>query len=681
MMMTRRVTSRRIVLTPLLAAFFALAFSHSPRADDHRNRAVEAGPEDGTSCCVLSQFLFHHDQVLVTTGRAGIFRSERRGVGWRRSMTGLVAPNGVSPIVDSLCQAPSDPRVVYALAGLEGPASPFNGLFVSTDFGESWTRRSPVLTTFGFGVCHVDPSAARTVYVEANNQNDNFRFELWKSTDAGATFKQVTLPFPASDRSGATVGRGVLYAADLDAGLFRSIDGGRSFQPVPPPPEVMSPHGPGVAGGVRVSPDGRILFVERIDPETFDFLALFRSKDGGLSYVPVRGLSAPPRFEFDPNDPTHVYTHQNDGRVYVSTDGGLTFSRAPGFEDQRFLAGVGDLSIDKRGSFYLTTGAGPFRTDDRGQTSVSLLKEFRASSVQDLAFDAAGELLAAVFHTRMVFRELHGRSFEAIGDTPAIVVDGLNASAAAIAGSPVDPDTMLVATVGQGLFRTTDGGRSWTSSVVAGSPGAYSNARMSFPTASRVYIASPGGDARGLYRSDDEGQTFVLLSSVRFGAIAADPGNPDIIYVGDYAGGSGLFKSTDGGMTLQPLNQPGMFSAILVDHFDTNVIYAGERFGGVLRSRDGGQTFQPANEGVAGAGVHGIVQDARGDLYLWIRGGGLFASDNGATTWKPVDTTEALERSGVEAGRGTVVADPRRPGRLYLGNASILRIQRDDCCN
>jgi hypothetical protein len=35
--------------------------------------------------------------VLVTTGRAGFFRSENRGARWHRSMEGLVAPNGVSP--------------------------------------------------------------------------------------------------------------------------------------------------------------------------------------------------------------------------------------------------------------------------------------------------------------------------------------------------------------------------------------------------------------------------------------------------------------------------------------------------------------------------------------------------------------------------------------------------------
>ncbi len=73
---------------------------------------------------------FHGDQLLGITGRAGIFKSLGHGAPWVRSMQGLVAQNGVSPYVISRCQAPSDPRIVYILAGLGGAVTPFNGLFL-----------------------------------------------------------------------------------------------------------------------------------------------------------------------------------------------------------------------------------------------------------------------------------------------------------------------------------------------------------------------------------------------------------------------------------------------------------------------------------------------------------------------------------------------------------------------
>src|SRR5947209_6228872 len=151
-----------------LTAVLSVALCLTARADSDDRRAREAGPEDGILCCTgVIPFLFHRNEVLTTTGRAGIFRSERRGERWQRSMKGLVASNGVSPFVGFLCQAPSQSRIVYALAGIGGAVTPFNGLFSSDDFGETWTRRASVPTGFGFGFCAVDAVDPRTVYVSA----------------------------------------------------------------------------------------------------------------------------------------------------------------------------------------------------------------------------------------------------------------------------------------------------------------------------------------------------------------------------------------------------------------------------------------------------------------------------------------------------------------------------------
>jgi photosystem II stability/assembly factor-like uncharacterized protein len=165
---------------------------------------------------------------------------------------------------------------------------------------------------------------------------------------------------------------------------------------------------------------------------------------------------------------------------------------------------------------------------------------------------------------------------------------------------------------------------------------------------------------------------------LRLGALAVDPTDPDVLYVGSYVGRAGLFKSSDAGQTLQSLGQTGTFSALAVDRRNPQLVYAGERFGQVIRSLDGGHTFAPASTGLTGAGVHGLAQDALGTLFVWLRAGGLFSSHDGASTWHPVDTGEALHRSGVEGGRGSLVADPNHPGRVYLGNAGVIQIDVGD---
>jgi photosystem II stability/assembly factor-like uncharacterized protein len=297
--------------------------------------------------------------------------------------------------------------------------------------------------------------------------------------------------------------------------------------------------------------------------------------------------------------------------------------------------------------------------------------------VNDLAFDAEGNLLVAVNNTRGVFQQTNGLMYDPIGDTLPRTAQGANI-VVAVAGSPFDGKVVLAATALFGLLRTDDGGRSWM--PAAGTPPRFVNARMAFPSSGRVYLVSPASPAfqPGLYRSDEAGRSFAHLSSLQLGAIAVDPSDVDVLYVGTFNGSDGLFKSPDGGQTLESLGQPGFFSALVVDSSDTQVIYAGERFGQVIRSLDGGRTFADASTGLAGEGVLGLAQDVRGTLFVWLRGGGLFASRDLASSWHPVDTGEALQRSGVEAGRGAMVADPRRAGSVYLGNAGIIRIDGDD---
>jgi hypothetical protein len=644
----------------LLVALLSFTESLPAHANGKEQSASvrEAGPEDGKLCCSgnLEPLLFHGDEALGITGRAGIFKSLGHGAPWARSMQGLVARNGVSPFVNSGCQAQSDPRIVYVLAGDGGAIAPFNGFFSTDDFGETWTRRGSVDTGFGINTCTVDAVNPRTVYL-IGFDSATFTPTLWKSTDSGRTMQIFSNDLPACSLGQTFSRRDVLYV--IGSCAIVSTDGGISFKPLPLPPDV---------GGFDVSPDGNTIFLDTL-------AGTFRSIDRGASFAPVSGLPngfSPLNLGFDPTNPSRIYA--TDGLLHVSTDGGASFVLLPASNDPRFLGPIDDISVNPRGSVYIDTPAGVFRSDDRGKTFRSMLDGFRASSVQDLAFNADGKLLVGVSHTQTVFQQQHGLTFKPIDNTSDIVLDGFTNNGDAVASSPTDPNVILVATEGQGLLRTDNGGGSWTPAAVFDGSMAFGGSRMSFPTSSRIYLVSPDETPSGLYRSDDAGSTFTGLASLPFGAIAVDPTNADVLYVGTYNSDDGLFKSTDGGRTLHDLGQPGAFSALAVDHRYPQVIYAGQRSGRVIRSLDGGKSFVPASAGLSGAGVHGFAQDAHGTLFVWLRGGGLFASDDRAASWRAVDTGEALERSGIEFGRGSLVADPRRPGHLYLGNAGVIEI-------
>ncbi len=95
----------------------------------------------------------------------------------------------------------------------------------------------------------------------------------------------------------------------------------------------------------------------------------------------------------------------------------------------------------------------------------------------------------------------------------------------------------------------------------------------------------------------------------------------------------------------------------------------------ILRSTDGGQTFEPAAQGLQGERVLALALDPSKSrrLFAWAYTGGLFRSDDSATTWIGVDTDETLRRSTSGATRGALIVDPGDPLRVYLEGASILQ--------
>ncbi len=237
-----------------------------------------------------------------------------------------------------------------------------------------------------------------------------------------------------------------------------------------------------------------------------------------------------------------------------------------------------------------------------------------------------------------------------IGDTlPREIATYLTAVAAA----PDDPELYLVGgglVSPSGVFRTTDGGGSWTRAIIPGDPTFYTHMRIAFaPSDSRrVYMVS-GTLTTGLFRSNDAGESFDQLAFQTLSSIAVDPREPDVLYLGNAFGTGGLFKSIDGGLTLR-LIASGAVAAVVLDPQRPDIIYAAMGRT-VQRSVDGGQSFIQTGQGL----------------------NGLFRSDDGSDSWTPVETEEAFRRSAASSGQATLVIDRSDPERVYLGNSSVLQ--------
>jgi len=657
-----------------LVLVYAPRVHSQPIAKIEGGRVTDVGPEAGLVWGVASQaFLIRgRDEVVASSGRAGLYKTTDGGNTWARSMSGLVDPaTGVEPFIEGLCQSPSSPDIGYAFTFQDGLAS-------TNDFGESW---SPPTRTPNPSLedCAVDPVDPAVVYALVYVYDPARPGVLFKSSDGGQTFSTVGDGLPA-DRNRpfwavvvAPTNRNRIYVAvsGEPASLYASSDGGLTFEPLLNVPlssfiSRIYPH---------PTADGTLLVTENYD--------LFLSTDGGASFTRV-GAGLPPRFvgifAFDSIDPSIIYATQGFATqaangFFRSEDGAQTFARVDGLSEHELLGvGLNRVAVtppsEKGAAIYVGSSLGPYRSDDGGKSFNPIHAGYRGTQVNDLAIDAAGRLLVATINSAGVFRSTKDGTYESIGETiPFPFIIGVQAVAAA----PDDPELYLAAAGDLNpeltIFRTTDGGQSWSPAI---NTGFGLTVRIVFAPsdAARVYCHRP---AR-LWRSFDGGQTFESRTwQFVSRAIAVDPMNPDLIY----AGGQGLFKSIDGGSTFQQVATEDVV-AIAIDPKHPQTVYAASpTTNGVIRSLDGGQTFSSMEVGGDRALGLGLDPSRPERVFAWMHAGGLFRSEDGGESWLGVDTDEALRRSTAQLGMTALVVAPDTPARVYFGNGSVLQFVDD----
>ncbi|HWQ31660.1 MAG TPA: hypothetical protein VNQ79_02160 [Blastocatellia bacterium] len=280
----------------------------------------------------------------------------------------------------------------------------------------------------------------------------------------------------------------------------------------------------------------------------------------------------------------------------------------------------------------------------------------------------------------LVFKNLKWRS---IG--PATMGERV----ADFAVDPKNPWTWFVAFGTGGLMKTTDNGVTWNAVFEKEAVASIGTVAVA-PSDSRIIWVGTGelngrnssswGD--GVYKSTDGGETWTntgLKDSHNIARIAIDPNDPNIVYVaalGHLWGPNkerGVYKTTDGGKTwsavLQVSQDVGCID-LRMDPSDSKTLYAamyfrrrtpfsfmsGSRDGGIFRTSDGGANWKrlssglPSQTGRIGLDVYRrdpkivyavVESDAGGDSSMddaESRSGGVFRSDDGGETWKRVNS-------------------------------------------
>ncbi|MEA2531494.1 MAG: hypothetical protein QOG89_3138, partial [Thermomicrobiales bacterium] len=325
------------------------------------------------------------------------------------------------------------------------------------------------------------------------------------------------------------------------------------------------------------------------------------------------------------------------------------------FRGGRSVAGAGDPNDPA--VFYIgTTGGGIWKTEDGGQYW---------RNVSDGFFKRASVGALAVSHS-----------------DPNVIYVGMG-------------ETTIRGNVshGDGVYKSTDGGRSWSHLGLAATRN-IGKVRIDPRDPDRVYVAAFGhahgpNPERGLYRSKDGGETWELVLSRgdKAGAndLSLDPKNPRIIYAsfweahrGPYSltsggEGSGLFRSTDGGTTWTDLtDKPGMPKGlkgkigVAVSPAKTGRVWAivENENGGVFRSDDGGETWEKLNDDRrlrqrAWYYSH-IYADPLDAETVWVLNVEMFRSVDGGKTFNSVPAPHGDNHD--------LWIDPANPRRMILAN-------------
>jgi photosystem II stability/assembly factor-like uncharacterized protein len=233
-----------------------------------------------------------------------------------------------------------------------------------------------------------------------------------------------------------------------------------------------------------------------------------------------------------------------------------------------------------------------------------------------------------------------------------------------------------------GIFKSTDGGGSWSSSLT----NAYVQILAIAPTTPTTLFAAGQG---GIYKSTDSGTSWNAVNNglenqngpIYILALAIDPTNANIVYA---AGPDiddptvtykAIYKSTDGGgswsFTKHSIRSFAVHHALAIDPVNSNIIYAAGSVGNgtVWKSTDNGRSWSIVDVGFDGRStVYALAIDPTNPniIYVGTQSLGVYKSSDGGGTWSvfrdglQVDPNDASNFFGVSA----LAIDP--------GNASIV---------
>ncbi len=628
------------------------------------NRWSKIGP-DGGDILKLIMDPRMSQTIYAITNNAGLFKTTDGGIQWR-SIDGELPDYPAT--IRCLIIHPHNSSILYVGAG-DG------SVYRSTDEGEHWTLLSSPGQIYDIAISPVndnivfagtnagvlkstdggvtwspayDPAGSYKLvrFVRYDPQNHETLFAvggagIGKSTDSGETWfdssSGIEGPITIFDFAFDPQTSTTLYLL-IHSGLHKSTNGGDSWL------KLTNFY----AETITIDPiNTSVLYLGYLSSDPYNFYKnTKKSTDGGQTW----SLYALDRYRLliDPQNPNIVYAAAWKKGIFKSTDSGQSWVFiSKGIE--KLSAGSmtfapsgissGHRTLGVVSSLYVGCPVGVVKSSDGGANWQSTNDDLSNKNFSDLEVsDAAGTTLhAGISNVSEGMGYSSGGVYKSVDsgvhwtglnegltsrDVTRVVRTSSSSSQAGLAAAAAD--TLYTATRGGGIFKSTDGGSSW-SPKNNGLDYLYIDDLVLDPVNPDVLYAANG---HGVFKSENQGENWTNTGiAVSTNCLAMDPSSPSIIYAGTSAG---LYKTIDGGATWQ--NASTGLGSILVtgiafDPSDPQKIIAGTAGTGVFQSSDGAANWSSLNPGLNNLQVNNVAIDpsSPATIYASTNGDGLFS--------------------------------------------------------
>ena len=479
----------------------------------------------------------------------------------------------------------------------------------------------------------------------------------------------------------------IIYVGTRDAGVFKTINGGTSWQPA--------------RNGLTFMPIRSLV----MDPQNVnvlyagsDFHGIWKTINGGDSWFYAgSGLDtgkAVTGIVINPQNTQIIYAGLRSkyyGNIYKSENGGISWVRKDNGLPVYFVNhthNVVTITIDPGNPATLyagTTWDGAFKTTNGGENwqaitcgipkNGSIFDEVQALTLDLHHFNRLSGIINGdyyIFNTT-----ISPNCWEKVGDDAAF-----GSSTRHLYFHPSNSSILFSAGGGLnfGYFsKSTDGGVTWLSHGER----LYDVNEIAFHSShpDTIYAAtekygdeSDGFTSGGVYKTSDGGTTWSEATSginARvISTVGIDPQNPDIIYTIVGVGNNTLLlKSQDGGQTWQQGDNfsESSFSFIAVNPQMSQQIYAGRWGSGNLYfSNDHGQNFNTISE-VSGGPTSIAFDPVSPDIiYVGSSSNGVYKSTDSGSTWTQKNNglpSDSLGNTWVDS----VAVDPHNSSVIWAG--------------